>query len=74
MIEKAEIFHLLTDNDSTALKCIFISGPNSDFPEKRFSNIIFEVIVTLKIHKRYSQIFRYFGCEKREQEKETRLL
>ena len=44
MIEKVEIFHILTDTDSTALKFIFISDPNSNVPE---------VIIASKLYKRF---------------------
>ena len=53
LIEKVEIFHILTDTDSTALEFIFISDPNSDAPEDKFRKIIFEIIVTSKIYKRF---------------------
>ena len=53
LIEKVEIFHILTDTDSTALKFIFISDPNSDLPEDKFRDIIFEVIVILNIFQRF---------------------
>ena len=32
---------------------VFISDPNSDLPEEKFRYIIFEVIVTSKIYKRF---------------------
>ena len=44
LIEKVEIFHILTDTDSTALKFIFISDPNSNVPE---------VIIASKLYKRF---------------------
>ena len=47
---KVEIFHILTDTDSTALKFIFISDPNSELSEDKSRDIIFEVIVRY-IHK-----------------------
>ena len=50
-IEKVEFFHILTGRDSTALKFIFISEPNSDLPEDKFRDVTFEVIVTPKIYK-----------------------
>ena len=53
MIEKVEIFHILTDRDSTALKFIFISDPNSTVPEEKFRDIIFEVIIASKLYKRF---------------------
>ena len=53
LIEKVEIFHILTDTDSTFSKFIFISDSNCDLPEEKFWDIIFEVIVTSKIYKRF---------------------
>ena len=53
LIEKVEIFHILTDTDSTALKFISISDPNSDVPEDKFRDMIFEVIIATKIYKRF---------------------
>ena len=35
LIEKVEIFPILTDKDSTALKFISISEPSSDVPQSR---------------------------------------
>ena len=51
-IEKIEMYHVLTDTDSTALQFIIISDPNSDMPEQKFRDIIFEIIVATKICKR----------------------
>ena len=53
LIEKVQFFHILTDKDSTALKFIFISDPNSDLPEDKFRDVTFEFIVTSKIYKRF---------------------
>ena len=67
LIEKVEIFHILTDTDITALKFIFISDPNSDLPEDKFRDIIFEVIVTSKIYKRFDtshEFWDIFGARK----------
>ena len=52
-IEKAEIFHILTNTDSTALQFIFIFNPNSYLPEEKFRDGIFEVIIMSKIYKRF---------------------
>ena len=52
-IEKVEIYHILTDTDSASLKFLFISDPNSETPESKFREIIFEVIATSKIYKRF---------------------
>ena len=38
-IERVEFFHMLTDTDSTSLKFIFISHPNSEIPESKYRDI-----------------------------------
>ena len=53
LIEKVEIFHILTDTDSSTLKLVFISDPNSDVPEDKFRDINFEVIIATKIYKKF---------------------
>ena len=58
-IEKIEINHILTDTDSTALQFIIISDPNSDTPEPKFRDIIFEVIVATKIYKRFDSSHKF---------------
>ena len=66
-IEEVEIFHILTDIDSTALKFIFISDPNSDLPEDEFRDIIFEIIVASKMYKRFDtshEFWDIFGARK----------
>ena len=60
LIEKVEVFHILTDTDSTALMFVFISDPNSDLPEEKFRYIIFEVIVTSKIYKRFDSSHEFW--------------
>ena len=52
-IEKVEIYHILTDTDSTSLKFIFISGPESDIQESKYREIIFEVVTSSDIYKRF---------------------
>ena len=72
LIEKVEIFHILTGTDSTALKFIFFSDPNSDLPEDKFRDIIFEVIVTSKIYKRFDTSHKFwdiFGARKENRRK-----
>ena len=75
LIEKVEIFHMLTDTDSTALKFIFLSDPNSDKPkEKQFRDIIFEVIVVSKIYKRFDtshEFWNIFGARKKNRRKKV---
>ena len=53
LIEKVEFFHILTDTHSAALKFIFISDPNSQLPEEKFTDVTLEVLVTSKIYKRF---------------------
>ena len=72
VIEKVEIFHILTDTDSTASKFVFFSDPNSDVSEEK-SRDIFKVIIASKIYKRFYSSHE-FWVEKREQEKKARLL
>ena len=48
VIERVEIFHALTDRDSTSLKLIFISDPNSETPEDKFRDI-FEMVAASEI-------------------------
>ena len=72
MIEKVEIFHVLTDTDSTSLKCVFISDPNSDIPENKFRDITFEVITASNIYKRFDSFQEFqdiFGFRKESRPK-----
>ena len=48
-IEKVEVYHILTDTDSTSLKFVFISGPESEIPESKFREIIFEIVTSSDI-------------------------
>ena len=73
-LTEVECFHILTDTDSTALKVIFISDPNSNLPENNFRDIIFEVIVTSKIHKRFptsQEFWDIFGARKQSRGKKV---
>ena len=74
MIKKVEIFHVLTDTDSASLKFIFIPDPDSDVPEEKFRDIIFEVITASSIYKRFgsSHTFWYiFGARKENKQKKN---
>ena len=74
-IERAEIFHTLTDTDNTSLKFIFICDPNSDILEVIFQ--IFEVIVASKIYKRFDtshEFWSVFEARKPHKQKKTWLL
>ena len=71
-IEKIEINHVLTDTDSTALQFIIISDPNSDIPEPKFREIIFEIIVATKLYKRFDsshESWDTFGARKLNRKK-----
>ena len=48
VMERVEIFHALTDTDSTSLKFIFISDPKSETPEDKFRDI-FEMVTASEI-------------------------
>ena len=52
MIEKVELFHILTDADSTLLKFIFIPDPAITIPESKYRDILFEDITSTDIYKR----------------------
>ena len=60
-IEKIEMYHVLTDTDSTAVQFIVISNPNSDVPEPKFRDIIFEIIVATKICKQFHSSHEFWG-------------
>ena len=59
-IEKIEINHVLTDTDSTVLQFIIISDPNSNIPEPKFRNIIFQIIVATKVYKRFDSSHEFW--------------
>ena len=59
-IEKIEINHVLTDTDSTALQFIIISDSNSNTPEPKFRNIVFEIIVATKMYKRFDSSLEFW--------------
>ena len=51
LIEKVHTYHVLTDTDSTCLQFLFISSFESNIYEKKYRNIIFEVMTASKLHK-----------------------
>ena len=53
-IEKVEVFHILTDTDSTSFKFIFICDLNSDIPNNKYRDAIFEVKILSKIYNRFN--------------------
>ena len=71
-IERVEIFHMLTDTDSTSLKFMFISDPNSEAPENKFRDIIFEIITSSQIYKRFDTSHEFWdilGARKEQKRK-----
>ena len=65
---------MFTDTDSTALKFIFISEPNSEIPESKFRDIIFEIVTSSQIYKRFDSSHEFwdiFGA--REVQKKKKL-
>ena len=64
-----EIFLVLTDTDSTSLKFIFISDPNSEIHESKYRDIIFEIITSSQIYKRFDSSHEFwdnFGARKEQ--------
>ena len=59
-IEIVNIYHILTNTNSTSLKFLFVSDPNSETPESKFREIIFEVITTSKIYKRFDSSHEFW--------------
>lgn len=53
LIEKVQIYRVLTDIDSTCLQFFFISNPKSEICKKKYRDIIFEVIIASKIYGRF---------------------
>ena len=60
MIERVEIFYVLTDTDTTSLKFMFISDLNSEVPKDKFRDIIFEVIIASKIYNRFDSCHKFW--------------
>ena len=53
LIEKVYIYHILTDTDSTSLQFLFVRDPASDKINKKYRDIIFEVIIASEIYNRF---------------------
>ena len=62
LIEKVYIYRVLTDTNNTCLKFIFISSTNSNIPDKKFRDKIFEVIAVSNVYNRFDSSNIY--CEK----------
>ena len=63
---------MLTNTGSTSMKFIFISNPNSDIPESKYRDIIFKIIATSQIYKRFDSSLEFldiFGVRKEKRKK-----
>ena len=60
-IEKVEIYHILTSTDSMSLKFIFVSGPESNISESKCREIIFEVVTSSDIYKKFDSSHPFLG-------------
>ena len=73
-IERLEIFHVLTDTDSTSLKFMFISDPNSETAENKLRDIIFEIITSSEVYNRFDSLHKFwdiFGARKEQKRKKS---
>ena len=52
---------MLTDADSTYLQFLFISSSKSNICEKKYRDIILEVITASKIYERFDSPHKYWG-------------
>ena len=53
LMEEVYIYHVLTNTDTTKLQFLFISNPESNIWEKKYREIIFEVIIASEIYNRF---------------------
>lgn len=53
LIEKVYIYYRLSDTDSTCLKSVFVSSTDNDILDRKFREIIFEVIIAGEIYNRF---------------------
>ena len=60
LIEKVYIYHVLTNTDSTCLQFLFVNSSESDICEKKYCDIIFEVIAASKIYERFDSLHKYW--------------
>ena len=67
LIEKVYIYQVLAETESTCLKLLFVSSTDSDIPDKKFRDIIFEIIVDSTIYDRFdsrNDSWEKFGAKK----------
>ena len=79
MIERVEIFYVLTDTDTTSLKFMLISDLNSEVLEYKFRDIIFEVVIASKIYNRFDSCHKFWDIfwarkENKQKKKKKRIL
>ena len=71
-IKKILCYHVLSDTDSTSLQFIIISDPNSDFPESKIRDVLFEVITKTDIYKCFDSshpFWKNFNARKEKRKK-----
>ena len=59
-MEKVYIYHEFKDIDSTCLKFIFVNDPKNNICEKKFRDMIFEVMIANKIYDRLDSSHKYW--------------
>lgn len=47
------VYHILTDTDSTSLQFSFVRDPASNMINKKYRDIIFEMIIASEIYNRF---------------------
>ena len=52
---------MLTDTENTSLKFLLVSDANSDGPESKYRDIIFEVITSSEVYKRFDSSHEYWN-------------
>ena len=68
MIKKVDIYHVLTDMDSTGLKFLFVSKPDSAICENKYRDVIFEVIITSEVYNRFDTSHKHWEkCDARNE-------
>ena len=53
LIEKVYVYHILTDTDSTSLQFLFVRDAASNMINKKYRDIILEVIIASEIYNRF---------------------
>ena len=72
-IESIQMYHTLTDTDTTSLQFIIVSDPNSSVPEPKIRDVIFEIIIATPIYKRFDTSHPFwdnFNARKEKRKKE----